>query len=86
MDKAQQESYEKYLDLFNVEGWKDWIKTVQAYKDNVVSKAPYEVDTEFRAGQVRGAVEVLDMVLTLEVTMEQNARESNEGEEEGQEE
>ena len=44
MDKAQQESYEKYLDLFNVEGWKDWIKTVQTYKDNVVSKAPYEVE------------------------------------------
>ena len=83
MDKAQQESYEKYLDLFNVEGWKDWIKTVQTYKDNVISKAPYEVDSEFRAGQVRGAVEVLDMVLTLQVTMEQNAKESDEEEVEG---
>jgi hypothetical protein len=46
----------------------------------VVSKAPYEVDSEFRAGQVRGAVEVLDMVLTLQVTMEQNAKESDEEE------
>lgn len=82
MNKHQQEIHEQYLDLFNNEGWKHWIKTVQHYKDNVINKAPYEVDNAFKAGQVRGGVEVLDMVLSLEMTIERNTEEIEENQEE----
>ena len=78
MDKTQQETYERYLDMFSTPIWKEWLETVQLYKDNVINEAPYKVKDAFNAGEVRGAVGVLDMVLNLEVSMSQNAEEQEE--------
>ena len=82
MDKTQQETYERYIDLFAMPVWKEWLETVQLYKNKVVGSAPYEVTNEFQAGQVNGAVGVLDMVLNLEVSMAQTAEESEDNPEE----
>ena len=81
MDKIQQETYERYTEMFSTPIWKEWLTTVQQYKDAVVTKAPYEIDTEFKAGIVNGTVNVLDMVLNLEVSMTQNVEETEEEEE-----
>jgi hypothetical protein len=68
--------------MFSTPIWKEWLETVQLYKDRVINTAPYKVETEFAAGQVRGSVEILDMVLNLEAAMAQSADELEENTEE----
>lgn len=82
MTAEEQKIFDDYQTMFGLPAWKKFMETVGTYKQNILNSTPYKVDSELLLGEVRGSVQVLDMVMNLESTLTSNQEQDQEQPEE----
>lgn len=83
MTPEEQKVYDEFTDMFQTKGWKKYIERVDNMREQILKSAPFKIETEFQAGEMRGSINAFDATLTLQATIENMVNEEvpNQGEE-----